>query len=58
MKRNAMRSGDQEHVVVAGQLTMLRRVAGMPVRAENYARAEIARGRVGADQPVAKVEFD
>jgi hypothetical protein len=41
-----------------GQLTMLRRVAGMPIRAENYARAEIARGRVGTDQPVPKVEFD
>jgi hypothetical protein len=41
-----------------GQLTMLRRIAGMPIRSENYARAEIARGRVGADQPVPKVEFD
>jgi len=41
-----------------GQLTMLRRLAGTPIRSENYARAEIARGRVGADQPVPKAEFD
>ena len=41
-----------------GQLTMLRRIAGMPIRSENYSRAEIARGRVGADQPVPKAEFD
>jgi hypothetical protein len=41
-----------------GQLMMLRRIAGTPVRSENYARAEIARGRVGSDQPVPKAEFD
>jgi hypothetical protein len=41
-----------------GQLTMLRRLAGGPVRAENYAKADIAAGRVGADQARAKVEFD
>jgi hypothetical protein len=41
-----------------GQLTMLRRLAGGPVRAENYAKADIAAGRVGADQAHAKVEFD
>ena len=41
-----------------GQLTMLRRIAGTPIRSENYARAEIAPGRVGADQPVPKAEFD
>ena len=41
-----------------GQLTMLRRIAGAPIRAENYARAEISRGRVGAEQATPKVEFD
>ncbi|HEY2853835.1 MAG TPA: hypothetical protein VGJ18_13365 [Gemmatimonadaceae bacterium] len=41
-----------------GQLTMLRRVAGTPIRGENYAKAEIARGRVGAEQATPKVEFD
>lgn len=41
-----------------GQLTMLRRLAGAPVRGENYARANIAAGRVGSDQPPAVVEFD
>ena len=40
-----------------GQITMLRRIAGAPVRGENYARAEIARGRVGADQAAPKAEF-
>ena len=41
-----------------GQLTMLRRLAGSPVRGENYARAEIVAGRVGPVQSDARVEFD
>lgn len=41
-----------------GQLAMLRRMAGMPVRAESYARAEIEVGRVGRDQSERRVEFD
>jgi hypothetical protein len=41
-----------------GQLTMLRRMAGSPVRGESYARAEISVGRVGADQSAKRVEFD
>jgi len=41
-----------------GQLTMLRRIAGAPVRGENYSRAKIAAGRVGADQATPKREFD
>jgi hypothetical protein len=41
-----------------GQLALLRRMAGAPVRAENYARAEIVAGRVGADQATPRREFD
>jgi hypothetical protein len=41
-----------------GQIAMLRRLAGAPVRAENYAKAEIAAGRVGADQTPPRTEFD
>lgn len=41
-----------------GQLTMLRRLGGAPVRGENYARAEIIAGRVGAEQSTVRVEFD
>lgn len=41
-----------------GQINMLRRLAGGPVRGENYAKAEIAAGRVGADQSAKRVEFD
>ena len=41
-----------------GQLAMLRRIAGGPIRPENYARAEIATGRVGRDQAVPRAEFD
>ncbi|MGH7626159.1 MAG: hypothetical protein ACREOJ_12685 [Gemmatimonadaceae bacterium] len=41
-----------------GQLTMLRRLAGSPVRGENYAKAEIRIGRVGAEQSARRVEFD
>ena len=41
-----------------GQLTMMRRLAGAPIRGENYAAAEIVAGRVGADQAAPKREFD
>src|SRR6266446_10602880 len=41
-----------------GQLTMLRRIAGAPIKGENYSRAKIAAGRVGADQETPKREFD
>ena len=41
-----------------GQIAMLRRMAGGPVRGENYYRAVIASGRVGADQAQPKFEFD
>lgn len=41
-----------------GQISMLRRLAGGPVRGENYFRAEIVRGRVGAEQATPRVEFD
>ena len=41
-----------------GQLAMLRRMAGAPIRGENYFRAEIAAGRVGPDQPPPSREFD
>jgi len=40
-----------------GQLTILRRLSGAPIRAENYARAAISAGRVGADQTPPKHEF-
>ena len=41
-----------------GQIAMLRRLAGCPVRGENYHRAEIVVGRCGAEQAAPKVEFD
>src|SRR5215831_12582514 len=41
-----------------GQLTMLRRIAGVPMKGENYSRANIELGRVGADQENPKREFD
>jgi hypothetical protein len=41
-----------------GQIALLRRVAGSPVRGENYYKAEIVAGRVGPDQPGRRVEFD
>jgi hypothetical protein len=40
-----------------GQIAMLRRLAGAPVRAENYFKADITGGRVGPDQSPARVEF-
>jgi len=41
-----------------GQLNMMRRMSGAPVRAESYARAQISVGRVGAEQSAQRVEFD
>ena len=41
-----------------GQLTMLRRLAGAPIRSENYSRADIVAGRVGSDQSAPRREFD
>ncbi len=40
-----------------GQLAMLRRMAGIPIRGENYFQAEIATGRVGKEQAAPKREF-
>ena len=41
-----------------GQISMLRRIAGAAVRGENYFKAEITAGRVGAEQAAPKREFD
>ena len=40
-----------------GQIAIMRRLAGAPVRGENYFKAEITAGRVGLDQPSPRVEF-
>lgn len=41
-----------------GQLTLLRRLAGAPIRGENYFKAAITVGRVGADQAPPRREAD
>ena len=41
-----------------GQIAMLRRLAGAPMRSENYFQAEIVAGRAGATQAAPKFEFD
>jgi hypothetical protein len=41
-----------------GQLATLRRLAGSPVRGENYFRAQIKAGCVGRKQSAKRVEFD
>lgn len=40
-----------------GQIAILRRLAGLPIRAENYYVAKIAAGCVGAEQPAPVREF-
>lgn len=40
-----------------GQIAILRRLAGSPVKGENYYKAEIAVGRVDTDQAKPKQEF-
>ena len=37
-----------------GQLAMLRRLAGAQLKSENYAKADIVAGRVGAEQAAPK----
>ena len=41
-----------------GQLAMLRRMAGHPIKGENYFMADISAGCVGLNQPPPKREFD
>ncbi len=41
-----------------GQIGMLRRMAGAPVKGENYFKAEIVKGRVGPEQAAPRREFD
>lgn len=41
-----------------GQISMLRRIRGSPVRGENYFKADIASGRVGPEQVPPRREFD
>jgi hypothetical protein len=42
----------------AGQIAMLRRMAGSPLRGENYRLADISAGRVGPEQSPPRREFD
>lgn len=41
-----------------GQIALLRRLGGDPIRGENYYRADIAAGRVGPEQAPPNREFD
>ena len=41
-----------------GQIALLRRLAATPMRGENYFLAEIAAGRIGAEQAAPRKEFD
>ena len=41
-----------------GQIAMLRRMAGSPIRGENYSKARIEIGHVDPEQAASKVEFD
>ena len=41
-----------------GQLAILRRMAGAPIKGENYFQADISAGRVGPDQPKPNHELD
>lgn len=41
-----------------GQIAMLRRLAGSPIKGENYFRADIVDGRVGDQQSAPRREFE
>jgi uncharacterized iron-regulated protein len=40
-----------------GQIAMMRRLAACPIKGENYFKAEISAGRVGAEQAAPQREF-
>ncbi len=41
-----------------GQIVILRRLAGSPMRSESYFKADIAVGRIGPEQTPPRLEFD
>jgi hypothetical protein len=41
-----------------GQIAMLRRIAGSPIKGENYFKAEIVAGQTGPEQSAKRIEFD
>lgn len=41
-----------------GQIAMLRRLAGSPIKGENYFRAEMVAGRLGLEQSAPRREFE
>jgi hypothetical protein len=41
-----------------GQLALLRRLSGHPIKGENYYKAHITAGQVGPEQPAPRREFD
>jgi hypothetical protein len=41
-----------------GQIALLRRMAGIPIRPEDYLAAEMTVGRVGSEQAPPRLEFD
>jgi hypothetical protein len=41
-----------------GQIAMLRRLAGSPIKGENYFKSEIVAGRVGLEQSAPRREFE
>ena len=49
--------GIADSLTHVGQINMLRRLAGAPVRGENYSKAGVVVGRVGQDQEKPGVEF-
>jgi hypothetical protein len=40
-----------------GQIAMLRRLSGVPIKGENYYKADIETGQVGPEQPPPRMEF-
>lgn len=47
-----------DNLTHVGQLAILRRLAGIPGRGENYLKAGIVAGQVGAVQSEKRMEFD
>lgn len=56
-RNRLFQGGIADALTHVGQINLLRRLAGSPVRGENYAKASITLGTVGRDQSSPRAEF-
>jgi hypothetical protein len=58
LMRRLLQGSIADALTQVGQLTMLRRMAGAPIRGENDSKADISGAYLRIAQPAPNVEFD